>query len=74
MSEGRDEKGKLPKWIDITLTQPNDSQICKIKTSSGRELEGVYYDEWGTFFLNNEDIELGWKDNGEQPELVTYWF
>ncbi len=63
-------------WIDIIFKQPNDAQDCKVKTSLGRELDGVYYDCWGTFQMDEDDYpsgDMGWIDNGENPELVMFW-
>ncbi len=63
-------------WINIMALSPADAADCKVKTSLGRELDAVYYDCWGTFQIDTDDYpsgDMGWKDNGENPELVTHW-
>ena len=62
-------------YINILETEPCKVYMkCQIKTDLNRELIAEYYEEYGIFFLNDEDKwEIGWKDNGENNELVTHW-
>jgi len=66
-------------WIDIKEQEPNKTMAnCEVKTNKGRELIVDYDEEFGLFLEfpddeNRQENWLGWKDNGEQPELVTHW-
>lgn len=60
-------------WIDIKKNEPTfEYAELIVKTDSGKEFDAIYMEEYDIFFVNHEDyFELGWKDNGENPELVN---
>ena len=59
-------------FIDINKTEPTkDYYRCEIITDCGRTIEVEYYEYWGIFM--DDENEYGWKDNGENPELVVKW-
>ena len=60
-------------WKNIIEEEPNkDYSSCEVVTDRGRTVEVVYYDEFG-IFVDDDENELGWEDNGEKPELVVKW-
>lgn len=64
-------------WINIKHQEPIKSMVnCEIKTNQGRELIVDYDEEFGLFmkypYYGNEAF-FGWKNNGDNPELVTHW-
>lgn len=60
-------------WNDINKIEPNKEYCrCEVITDRGRTVQVDYYDEFG-IFTDDDDNELGWKDNGEKPELVIKW-
>ncbi len=60
-------------WIKIKDQLPSDGQNCTIKTNLDNEFDANYYDEWGTFFLDEEDKEIGLIITDYAPEIVVYW-
>lgn len=58
-------------FIDINEIEPTEDCRCKIVTDLGRTIEVDYYEEFGIFM--DDDREYGWKNNGENPELVIKW-
>lgn len=64
-------------WIDIKRDEPYHDGFYDLKTSKGRELIGEYLYEFGIFMIEREEdgkeYEMGWKNNGENPEVVTHY-
>jgi len=60
-------------YLDISKIEPTkDYCRCEVLTNLGRTIEVDYWDEYG-IFLDDSGNEIGWKDNGENPELVVKW-
>lgn len=61
------------KWIQITEKEPTKEYCrCEVVTDRDRTLQVDYYEEFG-IFTDDDGNELGWKDNGSNPELVIKW-
>lgn len=60
-------------YINILEKEPFKEYCkCKVITNLGRTVEVDYYNEYGIFW-DEDGNELGWINNGENPELVLKW-
>jgi hypothetical protein len=62
-------------YHNIQEIQPDKEYVvCSVKTNWNRTIQAIYHGDLGIFYTDDdEDKEIGWKDNGEQPELITHW-
>lgn len=65
-------KNNMKTYNNINEVQPTKSCKCKVITNRGETLE-VYYDDYYPIFFKNNGDDIGWKDNGHNPELVIKW-
>jgi len=61
-------------WIDITKKTPKENGLqCVVLTNKLNYIECEYHTEQEIFYRIDTDSEIGWLDNGENNELITYW-